>query len=99
MAMQFHPVVPLKVPFMTELIGEFSGVLGLRTLHVHGVQANLSLSSKRVVRLTPALNMPGDVYERLFQRIEAFADANPNAPDMLKHTPVDVLARLTKFAL
>ncbi|HEY3330007.1 MAG TPA: aminotransferase class III-fold pyridoxal phosphate-dependent enzyme [Capsulimonadaceae bacterium] len=99
MAIQFQPVSPVKVPFMDELIGEFSGVLGLRTLHVNGVQANLSLSSKRVVRLTPALNMPEDVYDRLFQRLDAAAAANPQAVYMLKNTPVDVLKRLTKFAL
>jgi len=99
MALQFHSVAPFKVPFMDELIGEFSGVLGLRTLHQHGVQANLSLSSKRVVRLTPALNMPADVYERLFQRLEIAAAANPRASAMLASTPVDVITRLTKFAL
>ncbi len=99
MAIQFQSVVPFKVPFMSELVGEFSGILGLRTLHVHGVQANLSLSSKRVIRLTPALNMPDDVYKRLFQRIEAAAAKNPTGPAMLRNTPISVTAKLSKFAL
>jgi acetylornithine/succinyldiaminopimelate/putrescine aminotransferase len=99
MALQFQSVVPFKVPFMGELVGEFSGILGLRTLHMHGVQANLSLSSKRVVRLTPALNMPDDVYERLFQRLEAAAAKNPTGPTMLRNTPISVTAKLSKFAL
>lgn len=99
LALQFRPVVPIPVPYMQDLIGEFSGVLGLRTLHVHGVQANLSLSSKRVVRLTPALNIPDDIFEKIFYRLEIAAAKNPTAPAMLRNTPAEVLANLTKFAL
>jgi len=99
LALQFHPVSPISIPGMNELIGEFSGVLGLRTLHMHGVQANLSLSSKRVVRLTPALNIPEDIFDKIFYRLGIAADANPNASAMLLSTPADVLTALTKFAL
>lgn len=99
MALQFRPVSPIAIPFASELIGEFSGVLGLRTLHAHGVQANLSLSSKRVVRLTPALNIPEDLYDIMFDRIDEAAARNPAAVNMLLTTPPNVLVKLTKFAL
>ena len=99
MAMQFCPVSPVGIPFAGELIGEFSGVLALRMLHSHGVQANLSLSSKRVVRLTPALNIPDELYDTIFERIESAASRNPVAPKMLLTTPPEILANLTKFAL
>ncbi|MDR3709222.1 MAG: aminotransferase class III-fold pyridoxal phosphate-dependent enzyme [Capsulimonadaceae bacterium] len=99
MALQFRPVSPVHIPFADELIGEFSGVLALRMLHAYGVQANLSLSSKRVVRLTPALNIPEDLFDTIFERIDRAAAKNPNAPSMLTSTPPDILVNLTKFAL
>ena len=99
LALQFHSVVPLNVPGMNELIGEFSGVLGLRTLHMHGVQANLSLSSKRVVRLTPALNMPVEIFDKIFYRLGIAAHDNQTAPALLINTPAGVLSELTQFAL
>jgi len=99
MAVQFKPVIPFKVPFASELIGEFSGVLGLRMFHEFGVHANLSLSSKRVVRFTPALNIPDNLFAEFLSRIEAAAAANPSGTSMLKNTPIDVTVGLTKFSL
>ena len=99
MAVQFKPVIPFKVPFASELIGEFSGILGLRMFHEHGVHANLSLSSKRVVRFTPALNIPDDLFAQLLSSINAAATNNPTGPAMLKNTPMTVLRDVAKFAL
>jgi putrescine aminotransferase len=99
MALQFRTVLPPKIiPGLGELIGELSGALGLRTLYEGGVIANLSLSSKRVVRLTPALNMPEDVFERMFDSLDQTAERSPTANHMLRRMPIDRLYRLGRLA-
>nr|WP_183987978.1 aminotransferase class III-fold pyridoxal phosphate-dependent enzyme [Deinobacterium chartae] len=100
LAMQFQPVLSHRLlRSQDELIKELSSILALRELHVAGVQANLSLSSKRVVRLTPALNMPEDLFATMFDRVEAMARHNPQAWRMLARTPPGVLLKLGSFAL
>ncbi|WP_231557278.1 aspartate aminotransferase family protein [Deinococcus sp. YIM 77859] len=99
LAMQFRPMVGVPLPgVLKELVFEATAILALRELHQAGVMANLSLSSKRTVRLTPALDIPEDLYTRLFHRVEAFASSNPASRFLLKNTPPVVTARLMKFA-
>ncbi len=98
LALQFQSVLPPRiVPGLEELVGELSGLLGLRSLYVGGVTANASLSSKRVVRLTPALTMPDEVFERMLTRIEAVVERHPKASVMLRRTPIDGLYRLGRL--
>lgn len=100
MALQFKTVLPGKtIPVLGEMISEASGVLGCRTLYAGGVTANFSLSAKRVIRLSPALNMPDEVFERMIVSIEGSAERNPTANHMLRQFPVDRLYRLGKLAL
>lgn len=99
LALQFKPMVGVPLPgVLKELVFEATAILALRELHVSGVMANLSLSSKRTVRLTPALDMPEDVFERLLERVEAFAGRNPASRSLLTNTPPAMTARLAKFA-
>lgn len=100
MALQFRPVLPQRiVPGLSELIGELSGLLGLRTVFEGGVIANASLSSKRVVRLTPALNIPEALYAQVFERIGGACERNPTANHMLRQMPVDRLYHLGRLGL
>ncbi|MEF2277604.1 aminotransferase class III-fold pyridoxal phosphate-dependent enzyme [Deinococcus sp. YIM 134068] len=99
LAMQFKPMVGVPLPgVLKELVFEATAILALRELHGAGVMANLSLSSKRTVRLTPALDIPEDVFGTIFDRVEAFAGRNPAARSLLTNTPPAVTARLAKFA-
>ncbi|GAA5532667.1 aspartate aminotransferase family protein [Deinococcus aluminii] len=99
LAMQFKPMVGVPLPgVLKELVFEATAILALRELHVMGVMANLSLSSKRTVRLTPALDMPEEVFGRLFDRVDAFAERNPASRYLLMNTPPGMTARLAKFA-
>ncbi|GHF97462.1 aspartate aminotransferase family protein [Deinococcus piscis] len=100
LAMQFHPVVgTLPLPgAVKELAYEATAILAMRELHRSGVIANLSLSSKRTVRLSPALNMPEELFGELMDRVDDFADRNPSAGKLLTNTPPELLARLTAFA-
>lgn len=99
LALQFQPIVSLPLPqSLRELLYEGTAILALRELHQSGVMANLSLSSKRVVRLTPALDMPEEIFTRLFDRVEHFAQLNPKSSRLVKNTPAEVLTKLSLFA-
>lgn len=99
LAMQFEPVVGLPLPKpIRELAYEATAILALRELHEAGVMANLSLSSKRVVRLSPALDMPEDLFDEMMNRVERFAQRNPTSRHLLTNTPKDIVLELAKFA-
>lgn len=99
LAMQFRPMVGLPLPGMLkELVFEATAILALREIHAAGVMANLSLSSKRTVRLTPALDMPSDVFNEMLNRVERFAQRNPHSRNILTNTPPQVTTQLAAFA-
>jgi acetylornithine/succinyldiaminopimelate/putrescine aminotransferase len=99
LAMQFKPMLGLPLPdVLKELVFEATAILALRELHTCGVMGNLSLSSKRTVRLTPALDMPEDVFKTMMNRVADFAARNPAARNILTNTPPAMTAKLAKFA-
>jgi putrescine aminotransferase len=99
MALQFKTVLPPKmIPGLEELVSELSGGLGVRMLYEGGVTANFSMSSKRVIRLSPALTMPEEVFERMLSRVEQSAERHRDANAMLRKMPLDRLYRLGKLA-
>jgi acetylornithine/succinyldiaminopimelate/putrescine aminotransferase len=98
-AMQFHPVVsPAWTLGREDLVGELSGTVGLSLLHHAGIEACLSLNDKRVVRLTPPLTIPEDLFETMLQRVERLADRNHPAWRMLLHTHLHTLIGLAEVA-
>lgn len=99
-AIQFHPVVPPAVAFGQEaLIGEFTAFLGLMMLHEGGVHANLALNAHCTVRLTPPLTIPDDLFDAIFDRLDAAADRMKSASAMLLKTPPKSMVDLTRVAL
>ena len=99
LALQFQPMVGVPLPGpLKELVYEGTALLALRELHEAGVLANLSLSSKRTVRLTPALDMPEEVFDRMMGRVGNFAARNPASRYLLTNTPPALTAQLAKFA-
>jgi putrescine aminotransferase len=99
-AIEFHPVVPPSVAFgKDDLIGEFTAFLGLMMLHEGGVHANLALNAHRTVRLTPALTIPDELFDTMFDRIDAAADRMKSAGAMLIKTPPKSMLDLTRIAL
>ena len=97
-ALQFRTVLPPKIiPGLEELVGELSGALGVRMIYEGGVVANFALSSKRVARLTPALNMPEDVFMRLILSVENTIASYKTANTMLRRMPLDRLYRLGRL--
>jgi acetylornithine/succinyldiaminopimelate/putrescine aminotransferase len=99
-AIVFHPVVSPNVAFsQDDLIGEFTTSLGIMMLHKAGIHANLSLNAHRTVRLTPALTIPDELFDTMFDRIEAAADRMKSAHAMLLKTPPKSMLDLTRIAL
>jgi acetylornithine/succinyldiaminopimelate/putrescine aminotransferase len=98
-ALQFEPVIPPEwATSQAEMIGEFSATLGLRVLHDAGVEACLAVTSRRNVRLTPALNMPEELFEEMWNRVERAAATNPAAWRMLIHAHLHTLVGLAGLA-
>lgn len=99
-AMQLRHIVKPSIAFgQTELLSQLGTALAMRAFHKNGVHVCFTLNAAQVVRLTPALNMPEDIFEELFQRVELTAKNNKSAWHMLPKTRVDVLAKLAKLAL
>ncbi len=99
-AADFLPVLPPQIfKGQQRLISELTGILGLLMWHRAGVQANLSLNSRRTVRLTPALTIPERLFDQLFDRIEVAAEEHHDAWHMLTHTAPRTLYGLSRFAL
>lgn len=99
-AIQFHPVIPPGVAFgQDDLIGEFTSFLGLMMLHRGGVHANMALNAHRTLRLTPALTMPDELFDTMFDRIDVAADKMKSASSMLVKTPPKSIMDMMRIAL
>ena len=82
-----------------ELVSQLGTALAMRAFHQNGVHVCFTLNAARVVRLTPALNMPEDIFVDLFNRLEQTARNNKSAWRMLPRARADILAKLAKLAL
>ena len=60
--------------------------------------SGLSMSHKRVVRLTPALDMPRDLFDKMFDRIDRFAEDTSTSAHLLTSLPPNRLAKIAAFA-
>lgn len=99
-ALQLQPIVhPKLVPGLAELISQLGSTLAIRSLHLAGIHACYTQNAFRIVRLTPALNIPEALFEAMFDRVEEAAKRYPKAWQMLRKTPLKTLLGLSKLAL
>ena len=94
-----HVVKPAFLPGQGELIKQFGTALAMRTMHLNGVHVCFTLNSSQVIRLTPALNLPDELFDELFNRVEKAAKGNRNAWQMIPKTPLPTLTKLARLAL
>lgn len=98
-AVQLRNVIkPALLPGQAELIQQLGTGLALRTMHLHGLHVCYTLNSSQVFRLTPALNMPEELFEDMFNRIEKAAQNYGQAWKMLPATSLSRLLRLARLA-
>lgn len=92
------PVAPGLLGGRPALARLLASGLGVRSLHLAGVHAIVSLAASGVVRLTPALDMPEALQATLWDRVDAFADAHPQAWRLAASAGPARLARLARIA-
>lgn len=99
-AISLKPVVGFKVPGISEEdVQTFAAALMLRELHGAGVHGCYSNNAHRTMRLTPALNMPQDLFTQMFDRVEGLVQRTPSSFAMLKRLPMPKLLALGRLAL
>ncbi len=101
-ALQIQDVLPKPVA-KTQLLRSLGGGLAMRALYKAGVYACFSLNDLNTIRLTPALNIPKDLFEEMFKCIEQAATEHPKAlsmlPNALSELPLKSLVDLSKHML
>ena len=98
-AMNFRPVAKLPLKFQANLISETTGILALVAFYRRGVLLNFSLNAARTMRLTPAMNMPEDLFGEMFDIVDAAAEAHPSSLKLVQNYGTPELLALGKAAL
>lgn len=97
-ALQLHKVLsPQLLRGQQELITIFGGALALRAFHQGGVHACFTLNASGVVRLTPALNMPREIFDEMFDRVEQIAADNRQSWRMMPKLPPASIAKMLRL--
>ncbi len=96
--LDFQALLALPFQFQKNLISEATGALALRAFYRSGVLLNFSLNAARTMRLTPAMNMPDDVFGTLLTRVETTADAYPSSFKLVQRYGTPELLGLLKAA-
>lgn len=98
-AMTLKPLIGFRIPGISpEDVQTLASALAIRALHDGGVHACYSSNANRVVRLTPALNIPEGLFDELFDRVNAVAEQNPRTLRLLQRFELPRLLRLAKIA-
>lgn len=99
-ALVLQPPVGMKIPGVSaEDVQMLGSALGLRAMQQAGVHGCYSINSNRIIRLTPPLNMPENLFTEMFDRIDTMAKENSSSFALLRKFPLPRLLRLAKLAL
>lgn len=94
-----HVIKPALLPLPAEQINQFGTALAMRSMHLHGLHVCFTTNSSRVIRFTPALNMPEKLFDEMFNRLEHVAQHYKQAWKMLPDMPKKQLLDLIRLAL
>ncbi len=94
-----HMIKPAFLPLPAEQINQFGTALAMRAMHLHGLHVCFTTNSSRVIRFTPALNMPIETFNTMFDRLEQAAQDYQQAWRMLPKMPKKRLLDLIKLVL
>ena len=97
-AMNFRPVAKLPFKVQESLLSEATGMLALAAFYRHGVLLNFSLNAARTMRLTPAMNMPQELFDRMFDQVEAAAADHPSSFSLVQKYGLPELLTLGRAA-
>lgn len=93
-----HVLKPRFVPGQEELVRQLGTALALRSMHLAGLHVCYTLNASQVVRLTPPMNQPDEIFDEMFRRVERVARGHRNAWTMIPRTPLPRLLRLARLA-
>ena len=96
--MNFRPLAALPFKFQADLISEATGIMALLAFYRSGVLLNFSLNAARTMRLTPAMNMPDELFDTMFDRVERAAAAYPSSFKLVQRYGTPELMKLLKAA-
>ncbi|GGR12158.1 class-III pyridoxal-phosphate-dependent aminotransferase [Deinococcus ruber] len=96
--MNFRPLAALPFKFQADLISEATGIMALLAFYRSGVLLNFSLNAARTMRLTPAMNMPEELFDTMFDRVERTAAAYPSSFKLVQRYGTPELMKLLKAA-
>lgn len=94
-----HVLKPALLLGQTELANQLGTALTMRAMHLHGVHVCFTTNQSQVVRLTPALNMPEELFDEMFRRVASVAQHHKQAWTMLPKMPMDRLVKLIRLAV
>ncbi len=96
-ALQLRPVfAPAWLQSQADSIADLTSALGWSVLYQAGVQAVLNV--RGVLGLTPALTMPEELFEEMWNRVERAVDLNDPAWHLVMHTHLQTLLGLANLA-
>ena len=100
MAMVFNPVIGSKwLPVGGQIVGELTGLLAQRAFYQGGVQLNFTLNVAKALRVTPAMNMPEDLFEELLLKLEHTVERTQSSTRLLTGTSKAELLSLAGYVL
>jgi acetylornithine/succinyldiaminopimelate/putrescine aminotransferase len=94
-----HVLKPALLLGQTELANQLGTALTMRAMHLNGLHVCFTLNQSQVVRLTPALNMPEEIFDEMFRCVENAAQNHKQAWTMLPKMPPDRLVKLIRLAV
>lgn len=99
-ALVLQPPVGMKLPGVSvDDVQMLGSALGLRAMQQAGVHGCYSINSNRIIRLTPALNMPENLFVEMFDRIDQMGKDNSSSFSLLRKFPLQRLLKLARLAL
>lgn len=81
-AIEFRSTIKTGNEEIDSFIGDFTSLLAIAALNEFGVLANLA-ANKKTFRLSPALNMPDEIFNKIFDNIESMAKKYQNSKNLL----------------
>jgi acetylornithine/succinyldiaminopimelate/putrescine aminotransferase len=98
-ALQLRPVIaPDWLHAQADAIGNLTSALGFSMVHQAGVQGNIAMNTRRVVRLSPALTMPDALFDEMWNRVERATDLNDAAWRLMTRMDLPMLLGFANLA-
>jgi acetylornithine/succinyldiaminopimelate/putrescine aminotransferase len=95
-----QPVLaPSALPVPGTIMSQLAGGLAVSSLHKAGVHVCYSQNASRTVRLTPALNMPEELFDEMLARVASSVAGYHQSWQLIAKAPAKTVRDLVRLAL